>query len=162
MNTVRKIPLACYICSLILIIPFFLVSCGGGGGDGGTATSTVPLATLCGPRFNLLTSGNSCPDGLCKSGVIQGTADDNIAGSYNFFATDSMCTKACTTDSDCQGISFTKPNKVTVISEHWACITTSSGKYCAVSVQAPAGGGDSCSGCGGAFCAGNCIGCPQC
>lgn len=161
MNAHKGIANSCGIISLVLIIPFLVMSCGGGDDGGGAAADTAALGTLCGPRFDL-TAGKSCPDGLCQSDVVQGTADDNIVGSYNFFDTDSMCTKACSTDSDCQGISFTTPNSVTVVSEIWACRSTGSGKYCAVSVAAPAGGGGICDGCGFPFCSGRCIGCPQC
>ena len=150
---------------LILVLSFALLitACsGGGGGDGGGASATAALSTLCGPRFDL-TAGKSCDGGLCKSGLVNGSADDNSGPfSMSFFSSDSMCTKTCNTSADCQGILFTTANNVTVVKENWACLSTSSGKFCAVSVNAPTGGGNSCTPCGGAFCSGNCIGCPQC
>ena len=149
---------------LVLSTALLLTACGGGGGGngGGITSGTAALSTLCGPAYDF-TEGKSCDGGLCKSGLVNGDADDN-SGPYSmdFSSNDRMCTKTCNTDSDCQGISFESANNVTVAAEHWICMTTDSEKYCAVSVSAPAGGGDSCSGCGGAFCSGDCIGCPQC
>ncbi len=70
-----------------------------------------------------------------------------------------ICTKACTGAGDCEGIAFATQNGYTVASEGWSC----SGGICAVRLTPVAGGGnDACSGCGGAFCSGKCIGCPQC
>jgi hypothetical protein len=138
-----------------------LVSCGGGGGAN-NASSTAALSTLCGPRYDH-TAGFSCPNSLCKSGLVYGSADDKAGPwSLGFISSDSLCTKACTTTADCQGISFAAANNVTVVVENWTCMTTSTGKYCAVSVNAPTGGGNSCTPCGGAFCSGSCIGCPGC
>jgi len=157
MKTLRFLSLV--VMAFVGLAPF--VSCGGGGG-GNSATATAALGTLCGPRYDL-TAGLSCPASLCKSGVVYGSADDNAGPwSLGFFNTDAMCTKACTTTADCQGISFVTANNVTVVAENWTCMTTASGKYCAVSVNAPTGGGNACTPCGGAFCSGNCIGCPGC
>jgi hypothetical protein len=150
---------------LVSALLFFLITCGGGGGDenGGwvsVASTPAVLGTLCGPRFDYAGSGG-CTQGSCTSGVVSGSALD--IGSMTFNTRDKMCTKVCNTDADCQGISFTQANKgTTVATQSWTCLTTSTGKYCAVSMTIPSSGGDSCSGCGGAFCSGNCIGCPQC
>jgi predicted small secreted protein len=148
---------------LVLLMAVLLTACGSGGGggsDGGnSAPATAKLSTLCGSRFNL-TEGRSCPDDLCKSGIVAGTAVD--IGTLTFSSGDAMCTKRCNTANDCQGISFATTNNLTVAAENWACMSTSTGNFCAVSVTTPSGGGDSCSICGGAFCSGNCIGCPQC
>ncbi len=149
----------------VVILALFLfvtmVGCTGGSSSDSAPAATAALSTVCGPRFNL-TTGLACPDNLCKSGLIVGTADDRVVGSYSFQNTDAMCTKACNTNSDCTGISFATTNRMIVTSETWACVTSGTGKYCAVSVVAPAGSGNSCSGCGGVFCSGHCIGCPQC
>lgn len=146
----------------VLCVSSVLTACGKSGGSGSTAPQTALLGTLCGPSRNLL-AGRSCPGGLCKSGLVVGSADDN-AGPYSmtFSASDCICTRACNTAADCQGISLAAANNLTVVAENWTCGATSSGKYCAVSTTAPSGGGNSCSICGGAFCSGNCIGCPQC
>ena len=147
----------------VVSMALVVTACGGGGeGSGGTAPGSAGLSTLCGPRFDL-TAGRSCPGGLCESGVVFGSAADN-AGPYSmgFASSDAMCTKKCSATADCQGISFATTNSVTVVAENWTCLTTSTGSFCAVSVTAPSGGGNSCSICGGAFCSGDCIGCPQC
>jgi hypothetical protein len=147
---------------LLLIVGVVAGCSGGGGGDGGGAAATAALSTLCGPAYNF-TAGKSCDGGLCKSGLVYGDANDNTGPySMGFSFNDGMCTRVCSTSADCQGISFATANNVTVAVEHWTCMTTSSGNYCAVSVSAPTGGGNSCTGCGGAFCSGNCIGCPGC
>lgn len=149
---------------LVLSMAILLAACsGGGGGDGGnSAAATAQLSTLCGPRYDL-TAGKSCDGGLCKNGLVYGSADDNTGPySMGFISSDSLCTKVCSTNSDCQGISFVTANNVTVVAENWTCMTSGPAKYCAVSVNAPTGGGNSCTPCGGAFCSGNCIGCPGC
>jgi hypothetical protein len=133
-------------------------ACGGGGSA--AAGKTAALGTLGGPRFSLVEPGSTCPNGLCTSGLVTGSATD--IGTMTFGPGDAMCTKACSSASDCLGISFTAANHVTVTTEVWACLAAGGGSYCAVGVVAPTGGGNSCSICGGAFCGGDCIGCPQC
>ena len=138
-------------------------SSGGGGWRWERLQQRPPhSATLCGPAYNF-TAGKGGDGGLCKSGLVYGDANDNTGPySMGFSFNDGMCTRVCSTSADCQGISFATANNVTVAVEHWTCMTTSSGNYCAVSVSAPTGGGNSCTGCGGAFCSGNCTGCPGC
>jgi hypothetical protein len=140
-----------------------LAGCGGGGGgEDAAVTANAVLGTICSPMFSLSVR---CPGALCKSGVVFGDANET-AGPYSisFPTSTAMCTKSCTAPGDCQGMSFATANRANLIiaSEAWTCLTTAAGSYCSVSVKAPAGGGNSCSPCGGAFCSGNCIGCPQC
>jgi hypothetical protein len=142
----------------VLVAALALPACGGGSKE--SAGKTAAFATLCGPRFNLVEPGSTCPGGLCRSGVVAGSATD--IGTMNFSSSDAMCTKPCSTGTDCLGMSFPAANGVTVVAEIWACLATAGGSYCAVGVVAPSGGGNSCSICGGAFCGGDCIGCPQC
>ncbi|MBW2223295.1 MAG: hypothetical protein JRF54_03590 [Deltaproteobacteria bacterium] len=65
----------------------------------------------------------------------------------------------CGDDSQCQDLSFAATNSEQVSDEQWCC---ESG-ICHVFVTAlPGQSTDLCTGCGGIFCAGRCIGCPQC
>jgi hypothetical protein len=137
------------------------LSCSGSDGPAqGGGASTAPLSTLCGPDYNLL-GQRACPEALCRAGTVSGDAADGAYG-MRFSSDDGICTKRCSTTTDCQGISFAATNGLTVASETWSCATVGSEQLCAVAVTAPPGGSDPCAICGGAICSGDCIGCPQC
>jgi hypothetical protein len=98
---------------------------------------------------------------MCRD-VVGGESCDTISCSdWNRPANaGTICTKSCDDDSDCQGLSFAGTNDERVSEEECSCPNGT----CHVFVTAPPGNGsgDICSGCGGVFCAGRCIGCPQC
>lgn len=126
-------------------------ACGDSTGD----SATLLLGQFCAPSFSEDCPGNTCRD------AVGGESCDNVSCSdWNQASNQgTICTKSCSEDADCAGISFAATNSEQVSSEEWFC----SGDICNVLVTAPEGmGGDLCTGCGGIFCAGRCIGCPQC
>ena len=92
-----------------------------------------------------------CSSGLCRTGLVGGS----------FGASTAMCTEECSTDAGCQGFSWTQANDKSPndYTETWTC----TGGFCAVEpIEIGGPAPDICAGCGGVFCAGRCIGCPQC
>lgn len=107
---------------------------------------------------------NECPSGAqCLDGYLTGKYLDIGTATWLMTSPSTICTIPCGDDGDCAGIKFTSFGD-TVTSETWGCIQDGpSGAFCGVVTDYSSGGSsDICSGCGGAFCAGNCIGCPQC
>jgi len=121
--------------------------------DGGSAT--LAMGAFCDTGFP-----GDCPSNTCRD-AVGGESCDNISCTDWSRAANqgTICTKACSSDPDCTGINFASTNDERVSSEEWFC----SGGVCNVLVTAPPSQStDLCTGCGGVFCAGRCIGCPQC
>ena len=105
-----------------------------------------------------------CPSGSeCLDGYLSGVYLDIGVGSWGTTSPSTICTIPCSDDSDCTGLTFTSYGE-TMTSIEWECVTNGpSGAFCGVVTDYTSGGSsDLCSGCGGNFCSGNCIGCPQC
>ena len=105
-----------------------------------------------------------CPgESRCLDGYLTGKYLDIGTTNWANTSPSTICTIPCSDDIDCAGIAFTSYGDTTT-SELWTCIQDGpSGAFCGVVTDYSSGGStDICSGCGGAFCAGNCIGCPQC
>ena len=103
---------------------------------------------------------DDCPSRRCQD-VVGGESCDNIScTNWGLEANQgTICTQTCSADSDCSGIDFAGTNEEQVSAEEWFC----SAGVCHVLVTAPERpDADICAGCGGVFCSGRCIGCPDC
>jgi hypothetical protein len=123
--------------------------------DGVNAGTALSFGAFCATGF-----AGDCPAGICRDVVGGESCDGGTCADWNRDANQgTVCTKSCNDDSQCQDMSFAVVNGEQVSSEEWFC---SSGT-CHVFVTAPVGQvTDVCTGCGGVFCSGRCIGCPQC
>jgi hypothetical protein len=142
--------------SVLILASAGFFGCGGEDSAGGNS-DRFALGTLCDTEFP-----DNCPNGLCIPGIVIGTSEtDYSSATYN--SSSAMCTKTCEGSGDCGGIDFATANGVNLKSDVWSCTSTTDGKVCAVEVTAPGSTHSGpCDGCGGAFCAGSCIGCPDC
>ena len=128
---------------------------GCGESEENSSGANLAFGAFCDPGF-----AGDCPTNICRD-VVGGESCDNISCSdWNRPSNQgTLCTKSCGDDSQCQDLSFATTNNEQVSDEEWFC---ESG-ICHVFVTAPPGQStDVCTGCGGIFCAGRCIGCPQC
>ncbi len=140
-----------------LILPALVlaaaVGCGGDGSDSGSA-GNLSLGQLCDPSVPMCATG-SCQD------VVSGNSCDSYSCTNWSQASNqgTICTKSCSSDADCTGITFSATNGEQTSAEDWSC---SAGVCHVMLTGPPSQNTDSCSGCGGALCSGPCIGCPQC
>ena len=120
-----------------------------------TRSVTLGLGAFCDTGFP-----GDCPGGMCRDAVGGESCDGGTCTDWSQSGNQgTICTKGCSNDSDCTGINFAGAIQEQVSSEEWFC----SGGVCNALVTAPAGQAtDVCTGCGGIFCSGRCIGCPQC
>ena len=141
-------------CQVFMLMSFgAAAACGDSNDSNGSAT--LELGAFCDTGFP-----EDCPGQTCRD-AVGGESCDGISCSDWSRASNqgTICTRICSDDTDCGGISFAATNGEMVSSEDWFC----SGSICNVLVTAPEGmAGDLCTGCGGIFCSGRCIGCPQC
>lgn len=138
----------------ILLSLLVTIGLGCSGSSDGDA-STLALGAFCATGFP-----GDCPGSTCRD-AVGGESCDNISCTDWSMPSNqgTICTKACSSDPDCTGIDFAGANDEQVSTEDWFC----SAGVCNVFVTAPQGQTtDLCTGCGGIFCAGRCIGCPQC
>ena len=136
---------------LLLFFLFALAGCEGeeSGGDG-----TLATGAFCDTGFQ-----GDCVSGICRD--VLGGESCSIGCTVWTQASNegTICTVSCTQDADCQGFDIAAASGEQVSDEVWFC---SSG-VCHVIASPPMGqSGNICSGCGFPFCAGRCIGCPQC
>lgn len=132
---------------------FAVVACGPSTTNG---SATLAMGELCAPSRPDL-----CPGSMCRDVVSGESCDSYSCADWSQPAIEgTICTRACSNDSDCAGIDFAGTNELQASSEQWSC----SGGTCHVLVHPPdhPPPTDDCTGCGGALCAGRCIGCPQC
>ncbi len=121
----------------------------------GAGSATLQLGEFCALGFSQDCPGNTCRDAVGGESCDGGTCSDWSQPANQ----GTICTKSCSGDADCTGISFAGANGEQVSSEQWFC----SNGVCNVLVTAPQGqASDVCTGCGGIFCSGRCIGCPSC
>lgn len=139
---------------LALLGSAVLAGCGDAedGVNGGTRLS---FGAFCDTGF-----AGDCPAAICSDVVGGESCDGGSCADWNRDAIQgTICTKNCSDDSQCQDMSFAAVTGEQVSSEEWFC----SNGTCHVFATAPVGqANDVCTGCGGIFCAGRCIGCPQC
>ena len=148
----KKISRLLVILLLTLSLAVFLTNCGSSGGGGSDSDSSSGLnyevGYPCDPDFP-----GDCSTGMC--------IDDSLGCRDGMCGFGGMCTMRCSSDSDCAGHEGVWSKKFGWNNTE-TMVCRSSG-YCGVdAVTISSGGGNSCSGCGGAFCSGKCIGCPQC
>jgi hypothetical protein len=103
-----------------------------------------------------------CPSGFeCLEGYLTGKYLDIGTSYWINTSPSSICTLACSADSDCAGLSFASFGD-TFDSQLWSCMAGPSGSYCGVTTDYQGNASGLCDGCGGVFCSGQCIGCSQC
>lgn len=139
----------------LLAVLLFATSPGCGESEPGGSGAILSSGAFCDTGFP-----GDCPSGVCRD-VVGGESCDNVScADWNRPANQgTICTKGCNDDSQCQDLSFAVTNGEQVSDEEWFCES----RTCHVFVTAPPGRvTDICTGCGGIFCAGRCIGCPQC
>ncbi|MDD9932619.1 MAG: hypothetical protein OXT09_03405 [Myxococcales bacterium] len=141
----------------ILVLLCVAAGCGGDDdGSGPNPNAILLMGEQCATDFP-----NDCPERVCED-VVSGTSSmGGVSYGWDAEAVEgTICTRRCDGDEGCSGIDFAGANGHSVESEVWSC----SGGLCRVHVTPASTGGstDICDGCGGALCAGDCIGCPQC
>jgi len=132
-----------WVCSLV-----FLVGCGS------DAATDEPLQDAC-VRENVPTPRSQADGTACTN--VSSAGCGGLASACLGVCAHGACRSAtCTSDASCAGVA------AGATCEDFVVDGRSFGRYCRVPERTPAPGGGACDGCGGAFCSGRCVGCPQC